>query len=397
MLTRLTDAFTRKLLSDAGRQQALRAWHLLRLLGFLYLLRAAYLMATAPSRMWGVEGPVLRAFWPLVGSFVLITVIDWAIGLDRSNLSPDLRSWLARARLLNAVPILVLPAHVCVLVAGAHFVTEAPNVGWIARFGWTISCGVATGFIAISAAHELLHRPSRFDRLLSGLLLSLACYGTFKVEHVRGHHVDVATPNDPSSAELGRSIYGFIPRAIVLNILKAWRIEREVLLRRGLNPIGWHNELIWWTAVSGACAATLAVAFGPLAAAFFFLQALAAIVLLESINYVQHYGLRRRRLANGDYEPVSAIHAWEAPYLASSWFMLNLQRHADHHMRAARPYHLLDCERSAPTLPASLPGMVVLAYVPFLWRRVMNQRVPASTGGAPEVRGPAALTESATL
>jgi alkane 1-monooxygenase len=227
------------------------------------------------------------------------------------------------------------------------------------------------------AGHELIHRKRSFQRAAGGLLLATVAYGSFKIEHIRGHHVCVATPDDPSSAPRGLDLYRFLLRAVPGNIARAWRLEAQRLRAQGTNALGPRNEFLLWTITTLSLAAGILIAYGGRGLVFFVVQCLVAIWLLETINYVEHYGLRRYRRPDGRYERVTADHSWDAPFLWSNWFLLNLQRHPDHHLHAAKPYQLLDHHPESPQLPGPYSAMIVLAHIPWLWTRVMDPRLPA--------------------
>jgi alkane 1-monooxygenase len=196
------------------------------------------------------------------------------------------------------------------------------------------------------------------------VLLVSVCYGHFTVEHNRGHHVRVATPEDPASARYGEAFWAFLPRTLWGSLRHAWDLDRA--------------EVLQSLAASALIAAALAAAFGPLAIAFFIGQSAMAITLLEAVNYVEHYGLQRRRLADGKYERPGEQHAWDAYEWLSNCFLVHLQRHADHHLAPSRPYAALQPRAASPKLPTGYAGMLPLALLPPIWFRIMNPRVPRS-------------------
>jgi alkane 1-monooxygenase len=209
------------------------------------------------------------------------------------------------------------------------------------------------------------------------VLLSSSLYPGFKIEHVRGHHVDIGTPKDNTTARFGQTIYAYLALAFGTNFRKAWRFERERLAALGLPALHWRNELVWWYALCALFALAIGAAFGWAAVGFFVAQAVFGIALLEVVNYIEHYGLERKRLPDGRYEPVSFMHSWNSDALLTNLFLFHLQRHADHHRYARRPYQILRSIPEAPQLPSGYAGMIVVALVPPLWFRIMNPRVAA--------------------
>jgi alkane 1-monooxygenase len=306
---------------------------------------------------------------PLIVTFVLIPLLDASVGPPRGATD---RQVLA-ARYARWLPRLQLPLQVLLLGVG---VSIAPTLSVWDLVWFTLSVGVATGGVGITVAHELGHRAGLLDRWASRALLVTVAYSHFYVEHNRGHHVRVATPDDPASAPVGMSVYRFIVRSIFGSFAHAWRLERLRLQARGRSA--WHpsNWVLTGSALSIALALA-ALAIGGLPALLFALaQAAVAVVLLEITNYMEHYGLQRRRQDGGRYEPVRPEHSWNADFPVSNWLLFNLQLHSDHHAHVARPFEALRSMPQAPQLPAGYPTMLLVALVPPLWFRVMHRRLP---------------------
>lgn len=312
------------------------------------------------------------AWLPLVLTFGVLTVLDYLVGRDTVNVAP------ARAvapRWLRALPLACVPIHLALLAWATHVFATAP-FGWTGQIGWTLSMGSVAGILAINVAHELIHRPTRLEQAGGGLLLASVGYGTFKVEHVLGHHAWVGTDRDPSSARRGQSVYDFVPRAVARNVANAFRLQAARMRRRGDAFWSWRNELLAWGLLT-ALMALAAVAIGGWAGlAFFAGQAAVAVVHLEMVNYVEHYGLRRATNAAGRTERVTPMHSWNSAYFLSNAWLFQLQRHSDHHAHAARPYWELEHHEAAPQLPGGYGAMMMLALVPPLWRTVIDPRIP---------------------
>ncbi len=318
---------------------------------------------------------------PLV-IFGLIPVLDAIIGRDPAN--PDEAQqvpameqqayyrWLTLASVAGLLGMLLWSGWILATYSAWS---------WIGQLGWVLSAGIIMGGIGITVAHELVHKDSALEQNAGGLLLAAVCYAGFKVEHVRGHHVHVSTPEDASSSRYGQSLYSFLPHAYKHNFLNAWKLEAERLKRKGLSPLSRHNELIWWYALSGVFLLGFTIAFSWLGALFFLGQSFVAFTLLEIVNYLEHYGLHRRKLDNGRYERTNPNHSWNSNYLLTNLFLFHLQRHSDHHAYAKRRYQVLRHYDESPQLPNGYAGMVVLALIPPLWFAVMNPRVRAYYAG----------------
>jgi alkane 1-monooxygenase len=268
------------------------------------------------------------------------------------------------------------------LVIWASWVVTHRGLTPVELAGLLISVGICTGGLGITVAHELIHKASWFDRRLGQLLLLNVGYMHFYIEHLIGHHGRVATPEDPASARLGESFYRFYARTVPGSWLSAWKIERERIAR--LQLPWWRNQMLWFTVLPLAYGGLLSL-FGWQAFPFFLAQCVVGFSLLELVNYLEHYGLERQALPNGRYERVTVMHSWSTPQRLTNYFLLNLQRHADHHVNAAKPYPVLLHIEGAPELPTGYAGMVLLALVPPLFRRVMDPRVEAVRLGALQV------------
>lgn len=319
----------------------------------------------------------LAAWFPVVFIFGVVPWIDAACGLDTDNpVDVDEGHRLEHSGYFRTLTALVLPVWLGLLGWCAWQFAHL-TFGPAGQLGWLVSTGVIGGVLAINPAHELIHKSTRWEPLLGGVLLTSVGYPGFKVEHVRGHHLHVATPEDSSSARLGESVYAFVPRALWRNVRNAWRLEAQRLRARGHSPWSARNEMVRWYALWLAFMAAFTVAGGFRALGFFLLQGLIAAATLEVINYVEHYGLQRREIAPGRYERVTHHHSWNAPQRYTNWLLFNLQRHSDHHAVARRRYQALHHHDDSPQLPAGYATMFVLALAPPLWRRVMNPRALA--------------------
>lgn len=346
-------------------------------LGFLLVFAMALLPAAGlSSRMLGL--PLALAAWvPLALTFGLIPLLDALSGKALDNWTTRLQAQQLEKRLYYRVlTLLTLPIWLLTLVWCTEQFVVLP-MGVAGGIGWVLSTGVIGGVLAINPAHEMVHKSGRLEPVCGGIALTSVGYHGFKVEHVRGHHVHVATPADSSSAHLGESSYAFVPRAMWLNMRNAWRLEALRLRQRGRSPWSWHNEMAVWSILWLLFVGGGWLVWGIRGAGFLIGQGLAAAATLEIINYVEHYGLQRREISPGRYERVTHRHSWNAPQRFTNWLLFNLQRHSDHHANARRRYQVLLHHDDSPQLPAGYASMFVLALLPPLWRRVMDPRAIA--------------------
>jgi alkane 1-monooxygenase len=318
-------------------------------------------------------------FVPLAYMFVLIPIVDGLCGEDAHN-PPDVIVPLLAAdpyyRTLLYVDIALL--YVCfiasVWLVGTH------SIPWWAYIGFALSIGI-TSADAILLGHELGHKQSAADRVAAQVALALVGYGHFSVEHNRGHHVQVATPEDSASARMGESVYRFMLREIPGGLTRGWRLEKKRLAAAGLRPWSVHNEILTSWFLTGTIAALLIATFGWRIAPFLVMHHLYAWYGLTQANYVEHYGLLRQKLATGRYETPAPRHSWNTNHIFSNIMSFHLQRHSDHHANVLRPYQALRDFDDLPRLPSGYPGCFGLAMLPKTWFKVMDPKLLECCGG----------------
>jgi alkane 1-monooxygenase len=322
-------------------------------------------------------GVWLGGAWTLLPIALLlggVSILDWLSGLNLENPGSDeslsSNPWFRLITWLWAVaqPLMIL------WVLG---VARGDRLSPLEIAGTAASLGFINGAIGITFAHELVHRTERFERALGEILLGTVGYAHFAIEHVYGHHRYVGTPCDPATARFGESLFHFIPRSAFGGAVSAWRFETARLSKRGRPWFHVSNRMLRYLATQLAIYAVILGVFGWRGVAVFAGQTVIALALVETINYVEHYGLRRRELAPGRYERVMPWHSWNSSHRLSNWLLINIARHADHHMLASKRYQILDHLATAPQLPAGYGTMFLVALVPPLWRRVMDPRVEA--------------------
>lgn len=355
-----------------------RAYFRRKRLGYLapFVVMALCVASGTLASGAGAEAAAWTHWLTPLGIFVVLPLLDAWIGADPVNPTDAESRELAADPFYRTLTLLAAPAMLALVAWGAWFfataeLTAAQGAGWI------VSIGIATGGVGITFAHELIHKQRAVDQLAGGVLLSLACYPGFKVEHVRGHHVDVGTPADSTTARLGQNLYAYLAAGFALNLPKAWRLEAGRLRALGLPALHWRNEVLAWHGLVGVFVLALGALWGGAAVGFFLLQALVGVALLETVNYIEHYGVERERRPDGTYAPVGPEHSWNANARLTNLLLLNLQRHADHHRYARRPYPILRDLPEAPQLPAGYPTMILAAALPPLWFAIMNPRAEA--------------------
>ncbi|WP_039828907.1 alkane 1-monooxygenase [Nocardia testacea] len=332
------------------------------------------------AAVWWWIGPLLV--------YVLLPVLDRFFGPDGQNPPEEVMEHLERDRYYRWCVYAFIPFQLASLVFAAYLWT-APDLSWLgiegglglwSKIGVAFTVGVMGG-VGINTAHELGHKKDDLERWLSKITLAQTGYGHFYIEHNRGHHVRVATPEDPASARFAESFWTFLPRSVAGGLRSAWALERTRLRRMGKSPWTVRNDVLNAWAMSVVLWGALVALFGPGVLPFLLLQAVYGFSLLETVNYLEHYGLLRQRTESGRYVRCTPEHSWNSDHLVTNIFLFHLQRHSDHHAAPTRRYQTLRSMDGAPELPAGYASMITLAYVPPLWRKVMDHRVLAHYRG----------------
>lgn len=328
-------------------------WPLVTLAGVLNLNWNAHLLIAVP-----------------VFLFLITPLLDTIWGED-NEIDPEIPKQSFLHWYYRALPLLCVPTYL-LLICSSPWVINLDSLTAINKLEYLFSVGILGGVIAINVAHELIHRTSSVERFCGGLLLSTVTYAGFKVEHIRHHHVLVATPLDPASSYRNQNLYHFVLQGLILNPINAFKIEAMRLRKKNLPIVSLHNELIGWYLLSFLICLSYWWLAGWTGVGAFVFQSILGAGLLESVNYIEHYGLSRNKTENDRWEKVKPCHSWNSNVYWSSIYLFQLPRHSDHHQLASRHYFELELHRGAPQLPHSYPSMVLLAYLPPLWFSVMN-------------------------
>ncbi|MGI9197865.1 MAG: fatty acid desaturase, partial [Candidatus Nanopelagicales bacterium] len=311
-----------------------------------------------------------------------VPLIDWAVGLDPANPPDSVIKALEEDRYYRWLTFLFLPLQYAGF-AFAFWYIATSDMSTIDKVGLAVTVGFIGG-LGINAAHELGHKKESSERWLAKIALAQCFYGHFYIEHNRGHHVRVATPEDPASARVGESFYRFWPRTVAGSLHNAWHQESRRFGRRGQHPFRPGNDILNAFAMSIVLWAVMVVWLGPGILPYLLIQAVVGLTLLEAVNYLEHYGMLRQRVGvpgKERYERVEPRHSWNSNNIATNVLLYHLQRHSDHHAHPTRRFQALRDEKGAPALPTGYGGMILLAIVPALWSRVMDPRVAAHYDG----------------
>ena len=244
--------------------------------------------------------------------------------------------------------------------------------------------GLLCGTFGINVGHELGHRVNKFEQTLAKALLLTSLYMHFFTEHNKGHHKRVATPEDPSSARYGEPVYSFYFRSIIFSYFSAWHIANDEMRKiarlnddvgQGKSVFSIQNEMIQFTFIQIAFLALIFIVFGWLVSMYFLAAAFIGILLLETVNYIEHYGLQRKSTTDGKFERAMPEHSWNSDHVIGRLMLFELSRHSDHHYSASRKYQILRHHEDSPQMPTGYPGMMILSLFPPAWFYVMNRRI----------------------
>ncbi len=348
---------------------------------------AVGLVALFNSLGWNAISPVWWWIGPLL-VYILLPILDIFFGPDGENPPDEVMERLENDKYYRYCTYIYIPFQLASLVL-ACYLWSATDLSWlgidgelglISKIGLAISIGCVAG-IGINTAHELGHKKDDLERWLSKITLAQSSYGHFYIGHNRGHHVRVATPEDPASSRFGESFWTFLPRSVWGSLRSSWSLEKARLDRLGKKPWTIRNDVLHSWLMSVVLFGVLVAVFGLSVLPFLVLQAVFGFCLLETVNYLEHYGLKRRRLDSGRYERAAPEHSWNSDHICTNIFLYHLQRPSDHHANPTRRYQTLRSMDGAPNLPSGYASMIMLAYVPPLWRKVMDPKVLAHYGG----------------
>lgn len=339
-------------------------WLLSPMIPVLVLMALGFFQWTGWSVFaWG--GPILL--------YGIIPLLDWMIGADPHNAPESAVAQLENDLYYRAIVYAYIPAQFIATIWGAWIVVNS-GASIFELVGLVFTVGIVNG-IAINTAHELGHKKGSLERWLAKLTLAPVAYGHFYVEHTRGHHKNVATPDDPASSKMGETFWAFLPRTMSGSLKSAWSIEKERLARLGKSPWSVDNDNLQAWAMTVVLFGAITFAFGWIALPFLLAQALYGASLLESVNYLEHYGLLRQKGADGRFERCRPEHSWNSNNIVTNLFLYQLQRHSDHHANPTRRFQALRHFDESPQLPTGYAALILITYFPWLWFHQMDRAV----------------------
>jgi len=329
-----------------------------------------------------------QGIWSFNGfavAFVLVPILEVFLTGDTKNLSEVEEQSQNSKRFFDFLLYLNVPMLLGIAFWYFYVITYTP-LQMYETIGLTTTVGMYLGGVGINVAHEMGHRKDWLPQQLSKVLLLPNLYMHFFIEHNQGHHLNIATPKDPATSRFNENIYAFYLRSVTFSYLSAWKLEAKRLKRLGKaawNPL--HNQMIHFQLLQLAWLGSITYLFGWVTLGFAIIVAILGFLMLETVNYIEHYGLQRRQLDSGRYEPVQPWHSWNCNHDIGRILLYELTRHSDHHYKASRKYQVLRHFEKAPLLPWGYPTSMLIALVPPLWFYLMNPKVKYYKEQIPEL------------
>ncbi len=315
----------------------------------------------------------IGAFTAIIFLYIIVPIAEQLIPQDKSNFSKKEKELAKYDKFYDWVLYLLVPLHLYVIFIFLNKVS-ASNVPIIDLIAYTMTMGTILGVNGINGGHELGHKTNEpFKLFCAHVLLATSLQNHFMTYHNSGHHRDVATPNDLTTARKGQNFYHFAIRSQIGGYFKTWRLEAEKLHKQGRKS--WLNPMIIHTIIPWTFQAIILYFFGWPTAVMYLMASIFGISILESQNYFSHYGLERKQKEDGSYERVKAIHSWNSDHLIGRILLFELSRHSDHHFMGAKPYQILESKDDSPVLPFGYPAMLILGYFPFIFKPIMARQL----------------------
>lgn len=313
-------------------------------------------------------------WFPLLLAWVVIPLFELFIRSNADNMSSAEEELVKSDKIYDFILYLIVPLQFTALYFFLKNIND-PLLQWYDVAGRIWVMGLLCGVFGINVGHELGHRVNIFEQFLAKALLLTSLYMHFFIEHNKGHHKRVATPEDPSSARYGEWIFAFYFRSVIFSYFSAWQIANNDVRKKRKPVVSFHNEMIQFHLIEIVFVSIIFFVFGWLTTLYFFAAAVIGFLLLETVNYIEHYGLQRKNIGDGKYERAMPAHSWNSDHVIGRLFLFELSRHSDHHYLASRKYQILRHHEDSPQMPTGYPGMMLLALIPPVWFSIMNKRI----------------------
>ena len=321
------------------------------------------------------ESVGLGTYTTVMYAFIILPILDIISGSRSENLSKDQvndkkSKWIFDVMLYLNLPIVFgLLFLVCTKI-------ETQEYDVYEFIGLGLSTGILLATNAINVAHELGHRTPYFERFMGKCLYIPCLYMHFYIEHNFGHHMNVATPNDGATAKYNQTVFSFWITSVTKQYVDAWKHQINLLTTKKYPFFSVKNDMLWYHLIQPTYLFGVFYFFSIDTMLFAIASGVVSFLFLESINYIEHYGLRRFKTASGRYERVQPQHSWNYNFNIGRIVLYELTRHSDHHYKSSKKYQLLNSYEQSPNLPLGYPASILLSFIPPLWFRIMNPLVP---------------------
>jgi len=310
-------------------------------------------------------------------AFVLIPILEVLLPHDTSNYDEEEREQKKKSKLFDWMLYLNAPIIFSLLCYTLLDITHY-SYSTIELVGLILSVGIVLGTNGINVAHELGHRQRTYERQLGKLLLLPSFYMHFYIEHNFGHHANAATKEDPATAQYNQTVYSFWFTSVIRQYFGAWKLQMKLLKSNDNTFLSFKNDMLWYMLFQTTYVFLIFIFFGQIGVLFAVSSGIVGFLMLETVNYIEHYGLLRAKLPSGRYERVREVHSWNSNHVMGRIVLYELTRHSDHHYKSTKKYQILDYHDVSPQMPYGYPTSMVMSFLPPLWFKIMNPRIPES-------------------
>ncbi len=325
--------------------------------------------------MLGIHYQGVWMYSALIYAFVLIPIAETLMPVNTENYSDKEVESRLKNKIFDVLLYLNVPIVYGSLIYSLYIVANN-NLKISEIIGLVLSLGVILGANGINVAHELGHRKKMFEKILGKMLLIPSHYTHFFIEHNHGHHLHVSTPNDPSTAKFNQNLYAFWYQTVTGTYLEAWRIQLRLNKMENRKIYAIKSDMFWFTIIQITYLVLVYTFFGSLGTIVALFTGIVGFLVLETVNYIEHYGLKRNLTTSGRFERVSEKHSWNSNHVLGRIVLYELTRHSDHHYKSQKEYQILEYHDVSPQMPYGYPTSMVMSFFPPLWFAVMNKRVP---------------------
>ena len=340
----------------------------------LYDLKYLFAYTIPLSAFVSIFSNGILTFTTPIYAFIIIPILEVLMKDYDTQYDVNQKNKRLSNHLFDILLYLNIPFVFVLLFFGLYNLTNTSLMIY-EKIGIISSLSILLATNAINVAHELGHRKSQTERTLSKILLIPCLYMHFYIEHNFGHHKNVATPEDPATSKFNQSVYSFWVTSVFKQYFNAWRIQKDILNRSKKGFISLQNDMLWYLIIQFIYLYSIFFLFDFYGLLYAIIVGIQSFLFLETINYIEHYGLVREKLTSGRYERVQTHHSWNSNHIIGRIVLYELTRHSDHHFKSSKKYQILENKKDSPQLPFGYPTSILLALAPPLWFKIINPRL----------------------